>query len=202
MDAFLRANPDFLATRPALYEVLRPPSCIYGASVADHMAAMVRHARDRAARAEAAAAAAAADRRANEGFARRVQEAVVALLRAPDPAWTAAHDLASLLCLDAARLCSEASLPPRGAARIMPGTVMAVLGQRPALMRAGAPDAALHGEAVALAATEALVRVPLASGPALLALACRDGDALAGATTDALAFLGESAAAALDRSPP
>lgn len=202
VDAFLRANPDFLAARPALYEVLQPPCRIYGAPVADHMAAMVERTRARAARAERAAAAAAADRRANEGFARRVQDAVVALLRAPDPAWAAAQDLAALLCLDAARLCSEAALPPRGAARIAPGTVAAALGQRPALLRAGIADAALHGEAVALATTEALVRVPLASGPALLALACRDGDALAGATTEALAFLGEAAAAALGRPPP
>ena len=153
----------------------------------------------RATRAEQAAAAAAACRRATEGFTRRVQDAVVGLLRAPDPAWMATHELAGLLRLDAARLCSEAPLPPLGAARVARGTIAAALGQRPALLRAGTPDAALHGEAVALATREALVRVPLASGPALLALACRSGDGLDGATTDVLAFLGQAAAAALDR---
>ena len=197
--AFLRANPAFLADRPGLYEVLHPPSRIYGAGVADHMAAMVERCRTRAVRAEQATADAAADRRAAEGFARRVQDAVVALLRAPDPAWTMTHELAALLRLDAARLCSEAVVPPHGAARVARGTVAAALGQRTALLRAGTPDAALHGEAVALATREALLRVPLASGPALLALACRDGEGLAGATTDVLAFLGEAAGAALDR---
>ena len=197
--AFLRANPDFLAARPALYEVLHPPRRLYGAGVADHMAAMVRQSRSRASRAERAAADAAADRRATEGFARRVQDAVVSLMRAADPAWMAAHELAALLRLDAARLCSEAPVPPPGAARVARGTVAGALGQRTVVLRAGTPDAALHGEAVALATREALVRVPLASGPALLALACRDGEGLAGATTDVLAFLGEAAAAALDR---
>ncbi|MGI4942745.1 MAG: hypothetical protein ACRYHQ_19635, partial [Janthinobacterium lividum] len=73
------------------------------------------------------------------------------------------------------------------------------LGQRQALVRGGVALPHLHGEAAALAGWEALVRVPLRGSPALLALACRDGRALAGATTTALAFLGGAAAAALDR---
>jgi uncharacterized protein YigA (DUF484 family) len=59
----------------------------------------------------------------------------------------------------------------------------------------------LHGEAVALASQEALIRIPLRSGPALLALACRDADGLAGAGTDSLTFLGQAVAAALERQP-
>ena len=196
--AYLRANPAFLADNPALYERLAPPVRLHGAALADHMAAMVRQARERAAGAERALAEAAAGRRLAEGFARRVSEAVVALMRAPDPAWLAAHELAGLLHLDAARLCSEAAVPPAGAAPVPRGTVAAVLGQRRAVVRAARPDAVLHGEAVALAGQEALLQVPVVSGPALLALACRDGSGLAGASTDSLAFLGQAVGAALD----
>jgi len=57
----------------------------------------------------------------------------------------------------------------------------------------------LHGEAAALVGREALVRVPLPDAPALLALACRDGRALAGAATPVLAFLGQAIAVAVAR---
>lgn len=198
--AFLKANPGFLQDNPALYEVLRPPKRIYGAATADHMAAMVAAARTRATRAEAAAADAAARARATEGFARRVQDAVLALLRAPDPVAATTHELPALLHLDAARLCSEAPTPPPGAAPVSPGTVAAALGSRAALLGPSGPAlaATLHGEAVALAEQQALVRVPLRGGPALLALACRSGVGLAGATTDALTFLGKALATRLD----
>lgn len=196
--AFLRANPDFLAAHPSLYDTLHPPRRVHDAVLADHMAAMLHQARTRVGEAHRAATAAAADRRGAEGFARRVQSAVLALMRAPDPAWLATHELAGLLELDAARLVSEAERPPAGAAQAPRGTIAAALGQRHALVRAARPDAVLHGEAVALAAQEALVRVPLKSGPALLALASRDAQGLAGATTDALVFLGQAIGAVLD----
>ncbi len=197
--AWLRAHPGFLASRPALYDVLHPPRRVHGPGLADHMAAMLQQARRRAADAERAGVQAAAGRRASEGFVRRVQEAVIALMRAPDPAWLATHELAGLLRLDGARVCSEGRPPPRGTVPIPPGTVAARLGKRVAVVRAAQPDATLHGEVVALATEEALIRIPLRTGPCLLALACRDSDGLAGAGTDALAFLGQAIAAALER---
>lgn len=197
--AWLRAHPAFLAHNPALYDVLVPPRRVHGAGLADHMAAMLHQARVRAVEAEQASTLAAAGRRASESFTRRVQDAVIALMRAPDPAWLATHELAVLLRLDAARICSEASSLPAGATAVPRGTVAEMLGQRSALLRAGLPSALLHGEAVGLAAEQALVRVPLRSGPALLALACRDGVGLTGAATDTLAFLGQAVAAALER---
>ena len=200
--AFLRARPDFLAAHPGLYDALEPPRRVHGTALADHMAAMLQQARDRARAAEQAGWDAAADRRAAEGFARRVHEAVLALMRAPDPAWLATHELAGLLRLDTARVCSEAVRPPEGAASVPRGTVAAALGRRASVVRAARPDAVLHGEAVALAAQEALVRVPLRGGPALLALACRDARDLLGATTDTLAFLGQAVGAALDGVAP
>ena len=196
--AYLRANPAFLADNPALYATLAPPTRVHGPAFADHMAAMLAQARTRATHAERTASATAADRRAAEGFLRRVQDAVLALMRAPDPAWLATHELAGLLRIDAARLCCEAPAAPAGAAAVPPGTIAATLGQRQALVRAAQPDAMLHGEATALAAQEALIRIPMAAGPALLALACRDPRDMAGATTDTLSFLGRAVAAALD----
>jgi uncharacterized protein YigA (DUF484 family) len=200
--AWLRAHPGFLASNPALYEWLEPPRRMHGPNLADHMVAMVDHARSRAAEAERTgtqdAEKVAASRRAAEGFARRVQSTVLALMRAPDPAWLATHELAGLLQVDAARICMETEAPPEGAATVPRGTIAAALGQRPAIVGAAQPSALLHGEAVALAAEEALVRVPLRTGPALLAIACRDGHGLAGAGTDTLAFLGQAVAAALE----
>ena len=141
------------------------------------------------------------DSGAAEGVGARVQDAVLMLMRASDPAWCLQHDLPALLRLDGARLCVEGLRP--GMAAVPVGTVAAALGQRQALVRGSVALPHLHGEAAALAGWEALVRVPmrvpLGGGPALLALACRDGRALAGATTAALAFLGGAAAAALDR---
>ena len=180
-----------------LYPLMEPPCRVHGERMADHMAALLTAARTRADHLAQASAAAAADRRAAEGFLARVQDAVLTLMRAPDPAWCLQHDLPALLRLDGARLCVEGLRP--GMAAVPLGTVAAALGQRPALARGGVPLPHLHGEAAALAGWEALVRVPLRGGPALLALACRDGRALAGATTTALAFLGGAAAAALDR---
>lgn len=202
--AYLRANPGFLATHPVLYEVLQPPRRVHGVAAADHMAAMVSAARERVVAAERAAEAAAADRRAVEGFLRRVQDAVLVLMRVRQPAMVVAHELAGLLHVDSARLCGErADVFPEGVgegvAEVPRGTVVAVLGQRLALVRTARPDVLLHGEAVALACQEALVRVPLARSPALLALACRDGSGLQGATTDTLAFLGHAIGAAMER---
>lgn len=188
--AFLRAHPEFLAENPGLYDGLTPPVRVHGAAVTDHMAAMLRRARVQA-------DAAAADRRAADGFTRRVQDAVLALMRAADPAFTVAHELPALLQMEGVRLCSEGA--QAGAAGVSAGTVAAVLGRRAAVMRAGTRDPALHGEVAGLVAREALVRVGLAGGPALLALAAREPGGLEGATTDALVFLAAAVASAFER---
>lgn len=187
MSAFLRANPGWLAAHPGLYAVLDPPRRVHGEHLADHMAAMLDQARRHG-------SGAAAGRRAADGFTQRVQEAVLALMRATDVVWCLHHDLPGLLLLDSVRLCAEAE-----GGELPPGTVDAVLGQRGALIRDAVRSPLLHGEAAALAAKEAIVRVPLRAGPALLALACRDSGGLEGAATPALVFLGQATAAALER---
>jgi len=198
--AFLRANPGWLAAHPELYAILEPPARVHGDRMADHMAAMLERARAGA----AALAHATVERRAAEGFAERVQDAVLAMMGARDLSWYLQHDLPGLLRLDSVRLCAEAgqrgsasAIP--GAARVPPGTVAATLGRRRALVRDAVRTPLLHGEAAALAGREALVRVPIPDAPALLALACRDGRALAGAATPVLAFLGQAIAVAVAR---
>ena len=197
---FLRANPGWLAEHPELYAVLEPPARVHGDRLADHMAAMLERARAAA----AALAQVNVERRAADGFAERVQEAVLAMMGAQDLPWCLQHDLPGLLRLDSVRLCAEAgqygaAFMVPGAVRVPPGTVAATLGRRRALVRDAVRTPLLHGEAAALAGREALVRVPLPDAPALLALACRDGRALAGAATPVLAFLGQAIAVALTR---
>ncbi len=188
--AFLRANPGWLAAHPELYAVLDPPRRLHGEAMADHMVAIIdqarRHGND-----------AAAGRRAAEGFTQLVQDAVLALMRASDPAWCLQNDVPGLLRVESVRLSVEGGLA--GAATIEAGMVDAVLGQRFALVRDAGHDRVLHGEAGPLTAREALIRVPLASAPALLAISARDPSGLDGASTQALVFLGQAAAAALER---
>ena len=120
--AFLRANPGWLAANPELYAALHPPVRVHGERLADHMAAML----DRARAGAAALANATHERRAADGFAERVQDAVLAVMGAKDLAWCLQHELPGLLWLDGVRLCAElgqsqglAAIP--GATRVPPG---------------------------------------------------------------------------------
>lgn len=202
--AYLRAHPAFLAANPGLYGALEPPLRVHGPVLADHMAAMLAaeraHATELTARADGVLAAG----RAAAGLAARVQEAVLALLRADDVADCIAAEMPALLAVDAATLCLEADLP--GARRLPAGSVARLLGQRGALFRSHAPsdngaDAQLlHGEAARLARHEALLLVPGEGPPALVALVARAPGVLdATQGTGALTFLGRAIAAALDR---
>ncbi len=195
--AFLRARPGFLADRPELYRMLLPPARVHGERLADHMAAMLRaervHAAAMAARADGVLAAG----RAAASLALRVQEAVLALIAAADPAECIAAELPGLLGIDAAVLCLERDRPH--ARRLPAGRIAALLGGRDVVFRSRPGDAGLlHAEAAPLARHDALVRVRLADAPALLALACRDAAGLDPAQgCGALGFLGRAAAAAL-----
>ena len=209
--AFLRAHPGWLAGQPELYLLLDPPRRVHGERLADHLAAMVEAARAREAAAAAAARAALATRRQASSLAGRVQEAVLALLRAADPLDWLGNDLPGLLGLDAAHLCAEPSpaspVPAApapagrpGARALAAGQVGALLGARAVLVRPGGADApALHGAAACLARAEALVRLTLPGPPALLALAARSPAALPREGEAALLFLGQALAAALQR---
>jgi len=190
--AFLRAHPAWLAEHPELYRLLAPPRRVHGEVLSDHMAAMLRAERAHASELIDAGRAAA-------GMAGRVHEAVLALMRAVDPADCVSSELPGLLGIDAAALCVEAPRP--GCHDLPPNTVRRLLDGRDVVFRQAAPDALmLHAEAARLALHDALVRVPGAGVPMLLALASRDARSLDPAQgSHALGFLGRAVAAALGR---
>src|ERR1700733_5339887 len=162
VEAFLRANPAWLAEHPALYGVLTPPARVHGEGLADHMAAMLRVERERADGVLAAG-------RATAGLAGRVQDAVLALLRSADPADCVSGEMPGILAVDAAHLCVEADWP--GARRLPSGTGGRGLNGHQVVFRDEPTDAwTLHAEAAGLARHDALVRVPGGGPPVLIAL--------------------------------
>lgn len=191
--AFLRAHPRFLADRPDLYRHLAPPRRVHGETLADHMAAMIATERAHAAAMASHADDVLAAGRAAAGLTQRVQTAVLALMRARDPAECVISEFPTLLAVDSATLRTEGRELPQGAAGLL-------LGKRDAVLRADPQDAGmLHGEASGLARVDALALVPGAP-PMLLCLAARDPTALDPVQgTGALAFLGRAVAAALRR---
>lgn len=199
VEAFLRAHPAWLAEHPELYRILTPPQRVHGNSMADHMAAMLQAERARAAEMAAHANGVLAAGRAAAGLARRVQSAVLALIDTDDPAECIAGEFPGILAIDDASLCAETWLP--GTRTLPAGTIARLLDGRDVVFRTDPQDAALlHAEAARLARHDALVRVPWAGPPALLALANWDLsrlDPAQGAGT--LAFLGRAVGAALGR---
>ncbi len=197
VERFLAARPGWLAQHPALYGLLEPPERVHGEPLADHMAAMLRLERTRAAAARHSADRVVEDRRAAAGLAGRVHCCVLALIAAADPVECVSAELPGLLGVDAAALCAEGAAQ-RGVRPLPPGTLAGLLDGRDVVVRAAPPDArALHAEAAALACHDALIRVPTRPGRLLL-LASRDADRLC-ADREALAFLGRAVAAALAR---
>jgi uncharacterized protein YigA (DUF484 family) len=192
VEAFLRANPAWLARHPDLYRILEPPARLLGDGIADHMAAMLRIQRERADGLLAAG-------RATADLAGRVQDAVLALFRSSDPADCVSGEMPGILAVDAAHLCIEAEHP--GARHLPDGVVAPLLDGRQVVFRDAPVDAPLlHAEAAGLARHDALIRVPGEGPPALLALLARDRHMLDPAQgSGPLGFLGRAVAAALGR---
>jgi hypothetical protein len=198
VERFLRANPHWLADRPDRYRTLYPPVRIHGDTLADHMAAMVhqerKHAAEMAAQADGLLTAGRAAATSNQ----LVQQAVLALIRANDPAECVTSELAAFLRVDAASLCVEDHVTHMRA--LPPGFINTVLDGRDIVIRDDPPEPALiHSEAARLARRDVLIRVPW-SGPAtLLALASRDKEWPDWPQASALTFLGRALGAALER---
>lgn len=194
--AFLRANPGWLTENPELYRVLEPPRRLHGEQLADHMAAMLAqeraHAQSLSARADSVLAAG----RAAAGLSARVQEAVLALMRASDLVDCVTTELPALLGVDAATLCAEDGRP--GARPLPAGTVARLFGPREVVFREAPTEVRmLHGSAAPLAQVDALVRL---TGGALLALAARDRTHLHSCQgVRPLGFLGRALSAAQER---
>ena len=136
-------------------------------------------------------------------------QAVLALMRSDDVPETVAQEWPNLLGLESCTLCVEppenpAQLWMRPEQRPLPrGRVQALLARgRDVVVRDKPAEAEdLHGEAAALIARDALVRVVVAGQPPmLLALGARDANALpARHGTEPLVFLGRAVAAAIAR---
>ena len=151
VQAFLHANPEFLAERPDLYRVLAPPRRVHGERLADHMAAMLAAERRRVRSLEAEMQAALTAGRAGNGLSMRVRLAVLALMRADDVTETVAQELPALLGLETCTLLSEAP-DRRGVVKLPRGAVTRLLSPgRDALVRAVPSEAELlHQEAAPL----------------------------------------------------
>lgn len=209
VEAFLRANPEFLAERPELYRALAPPRRVHGDGLTDHMAAMLGAERERASALDAELRTALDAERAGAGLVVRVRLAVLALMRSDDVPETVAQEWPNLLGLETCTLNVEppenpAQLWMRPEQRPLPrGMVEQLLGRgRDVLVRNTPEDAELlHGEAAGLIQRDALVRVVVAGQPPmLLALGAREMSALPYRHgTAPLAFLGRAVAAALAR---
>ena len=190
--AYLRANPYFLAQRPQLYATLAPPIRVHGAVLEDHMAAMLAQARARAAYLQDSAQDILAAGRAAIAVTDRMQEAVLALIQADDPAECVTETWPGLLGIDAAALCCEA-IRPRWRT-LPPGAVKALLRARPLVFRDRPADAVLlHAEAALLAERDLLIQLP---GAALLALVSRHETSLP--NTQAWRFLGRAIEARME----
>ena len=202
MEAFLRANPGFLAERPALYAQLDPPARIHGERLADHMQARIAAGAAREAALAGQVDSLLAAGRANMAAAARIQRAVLALLAAPEAA-AALAVLPELLGVEAVSLCAERPAPP-GFRTLAEGEVARLLPPgREVVLRSGADGLEpLFGEAAPLVASDALLRLePTPCGrPALLALGAREPEKFQpGQATDLLQFLAASVSAALRR---
>jgi uncharacterized protein YigA (DUF484 family) len=205
VEAFLRANPGFLADHPGLYRALVPPRRVHGERMADHMAAMLEAERARCGELRATLEDLVAHGRTNAAHQARAHKAVLALMAARSAAEALdimGQEWPDLLGLDVVTVCAEghAVLGARPLAR---GTIARLLpGAAAFMLRAQASDQeALYGEAAALVASDALARLSLANGgEALLACGSRDpGHFEPRQATDLFSFLAAAAAIALGR---
>ena len=169
VEAFLHANPGFLAARPQLYAVLTPPHRVHGEAVADHMVAMIQAGRQEWRGLLEAG-------RTRSAFAAKVAEAVLALIASTDAEDCLRHEWPARLGLESCRL--------------MP----AVTGPAITVRDVTVANTALHGEAAPLITREALLRL----GEQMLVLGARAPADLPN-EPESLAFLARALAAALAR---
>lgn len=199
--AWLRAHPSFLAERPDLYASLTPPRRVHGEVLADHMAAMVDAARRQARGLAEEMATYSAEERAENNLSARAQEAVLALIPAPDAVECALMDWPRLLGVEHVALCAEGT-PPEPIRRIEDGALARLLpAGRDAWVRPFVTDAAaLHGEVAPLITRDALARLRLPARDILLVLGAREAEALPPrGAGQALDFLARALAAAILR---
>ncbi|WP_291298064.1 DUF484 family protein [Elioraea sp.] len=205
VEAFLRANPAFLAENPALYRALAPPKRVHGERLADHMTAMLEAERVRGTELRGTLEDLIAHGRANQANQARANQAILALLAARTPAEAfdiIGQDWPDLLGVDVVTVCAEGQAVT-GARPLPRGTVARLLpSSAPIALRPQATDTvALYGEAAALVASDALARLTLAQGgEAMIACGSRDaGHFEPRQGTELVAFLAAAVSIALGR---
>jgi uncharacterized protein YigA (DUF484 family) len=203
VEAFLRANPGFLAERPDLISVLTPPSRWDGGAVVDFQSVMVQRLREESRDLRDAANLLISTTRSNMIVQTRTHAAVMALLGADGferLAHVVRHDLPLLLDVDTVSLCFESassSLPDFADVRWLPlGSIADVMGGDSEtfhrLLEDVQDDGRVFGEASGLVKSAALARIQPGNGipAAMLALGARDRGAFhSGQSSDLLTFL-------------
>jgi uncharacterized protein YigA (DUF484 family) len=201
--AYLRKNPDFLLRHPDLVRVLTPPGGREGGNVEDFRSFLIHRLRQEADRLQADNRDLVITSRDNLTGQRRIHDAVLALINAPDfqqLVHVIITDLAVLLDLDVVTLCVEVADTswPRAVAggvfTLQPGAVDELIGSSRdfVLYRKRAGERAVFGGATGIVQSSALLRLRFGSkGPiGILALGSRNDDMFhPGQGTELLNFL-------------
>ncbi len=202
VDAWLRANPDFLARNPALLTALTPPARAMGRNVVDLQHMMMRRLQENVAALEAQRRSLIAGGRARRASQARAHKCVLALMSATSLqqlVHTVTTDLAVLWDVDVAALCVEADgamrdKPPAGVRVLRAGTVESLFGGgRKVLLRDNVrASREIFGPGSRLVRSEALMRLKVSqrTPPGLLALGSRRPDRFQpGQPTELLSFV-------------
>jgi uncharacterized protein YigA (DUF484 family) len=196
---YLRRHPDFLVHHPDILTGLVPPPRYDGERVIDMQQAIVSRLRDEMERLHLCTTEMASISRANMATQSRTHAAVLALLAAESLSGlvkTIKHDLPPLLDVEAAGLAIEGNTAtdmPEGVLRLPPGTVKALLGDLPLVLRNQVGgEADLFGEVASLIRSDALTRLDDEHGQpmGLLGFGARQPDGFhPGQGTELLTFL-------------
>lgn len=188
VEAWLRANPDFLARNPDLLMALSPPARAMGDNVVDLQHAMLKGLQRQVAGLERQRRGLIATGRARRASQARIHECVLALMSATSLqqlVHIVATDLTVLCDVDVATLCVEAdramrSRPPTGVRMLRAGAVARLFdGGREVLMRDNVKGTReIYGPGSGLVRSEALLRLKISrhSPPGMLALGSRRPD--------------------------
>ena len=202
VEAWLRANPDFLAQNSALLTALTPPARAMGRNVVDLQHMMLRRLQESVAALEAQRHSLIAGGRAQRASQSRAHKCVLALMSATSLqqlVHAVTTDLAVLWDVDVATLCVEADgamrdKPPAGVRVLRAGTVDGLFGNgRKVLLRDNVrASREIFGPGSRLVRSEALMRLKVsrATPPGLLALGSRRPDKFQpGQPTELLSFV-------------
>jgi uncharacterized protein YigA (DUF484 family) len=210
VEAFLRATPGFLASRPALLADVLPDRPL-GDNVIDLQGHALRRLRAEMDDLRGGAEELIVNARANMSIQGRTLDGALALLRAESfdhLVRIVTDDLPLTLEVDLVTLCFEPGLPKGAAIYVqeMPaGSVDAMIGHGPAhrLRPQVEGEDVLYGAGAGLVRSDALIRLPLtdpALPPGILALGSRRADAFhPGMATDLLTFLAAVTAHCVER---